>query len=203
MKKFFMVFLLAAALCLAGCDGEKPSKELNSDESVNRQEQSLTDDNEKYGKENNEAAKKIEVKATVLPDKIKNRTEVDRYSCDIDGDGDEEKVILLIDAEYGNDGRLIRNDGQEWFLYIDDNGSSYVLLDEYVQNGDVNFDVADYYTAEGVVPQITVTVSTGSKLSITNYSYAANGMYAGEVLYDTGEVTDGGINRKYSSVPER
>ncbi len=202
MKKVFMVFALAATLCLFGCSGEKTSNDLNSDKSANRSEQNLASDSGKGDSEKKDSENKIEIKATMLPDKIKNRTEIDRYSCDVDGDGEEETVVLLTDAECGTDGKLVRNDGQEWFLYVNDNESNYVLLDEYVQNGDVNFDIADYYTSDGTVTKIIVTVSTGSKLCITSYS-CKDGLYTGEVLYDTGDVTDGGINRRYSSVPER
>ncbi len=138
-----------------------------------------------------------------LPDKIAEYTEVVSYVGDCDADGADETIILSTAAERDNKGEFLWNDGQNWALYVKDSGESFVLYDGYVQAGSVYFDVADYYMADGAKPVITVTVSTGAGLAVKNYTFSkSDNGYVESVVYDTQTVAEGGINRRFTSVPE-
>ncbi len=184
--KQMLIFVIIAVM-LSGC-GEKPA-EISGDtpQSTN----------------NTEPEKNILTSSSVS-EKVADFTEVTTYVGDCDGDGADETIILSTSAERNNKGEFLWNDGQDWAIYVKDNAEEiYTLFDGFVQAGNVYFDVADYYMADGVKPVITVTVSTGAGLSIKNYSYAEtdNG-YVEQIIYDTQNITEGGINRRFTSVPE-
>ncbi len=139
-----------------------------------------------------------------IPEKVAGFTEVVSYVGDCDGDGSDETVILSTAAERDSNGEFLWNDGQNWALYVKDNAEdTYILYDGYVQAGNVYFDVSDYYMSDGAKPIITVTVSTGAGMTIKNYSYSKedNG-YIESSVYDTQEIAEGGINRRFTSIPE-
>lgn len=208
MKKTLILLMLSAVLCIAGCDGAKTNTGIADGNDVVRESSVKSENNEDAGEPETvtdtvKEKKEIqEIKAAALRDKIKNRTEISRYTGDVDGDGTDEDVVLLTTAQRGADGKLVKDDGQEWLLYISDKQSCYVLFDDYVQLGDVYFEVSDYYKNDNAEPKITVVVSTGAGFSVTNFSYDKSGKYMGEVVYDTKNETDGGINRRFSSIPE-
>ena len=110
--------------------------------------------------ETGETAKKIVVRKNDLTGKMMNYTEVANYVGDVDGDGNDETVILSTSAEKSGS-EFIWNDGQDWALYVKDTeDKGYILYHGFVQAGSVNFDVSDYYLEDSTVPKITVTVST-------------------------------------------
>lgn len=203
MKRTFAVIMLAAVLCLAGCNAGDAGKNNNSakpDTTIGRENN--TDTESKKAEESKTDT--VEVKAAELPDKINDWTEVSRYTGDVDGDSADEEVVLLTSASRGADGKIIKDDGQQWFLYVKDRYSAFALFDGYVQLGDVYFEVSDYYEEDGAEPRITVMVSTGAAFTVTNYRFdSTENKYIGEVIYDTKTVTEGGINRKFSSIPEQ
>ena len=149
-------------------------------------------------------AKSVEIKAEALSEKLGAMTEVTSYVGDTDADGTDERVVLATTAERDSKNEFLWNDGQNWAIYVEDGpDESYVLLDKYVQAGSVYFDVSDYYLKDGTIPKITITVSTGSGLSIKNYTFQKDkSAYIEETIYDTKNVTEGGINKRFSSVPE-
>ncbi len=145
-----------------------------------------------------------EIKAESLSAELSALTEVTSYVGDTDADGTDERVVLATSAERDSSGDFLWNDGQTWALYVEDGpNEAYVLLDKYVQTGNVYFDVSDYYLKDGTKPKITVTVSTGSGLSIRNYTFVKDKIaYIEETIFDTKDVTEGGINKRFSSVSE-
>ncbi len=147
----------------------------------------------------------IEIKAQKLPDKIAGFTEITSYTGDTDADGTDETVVLATSAERDEKGKLLWNDGQNWALYVKDSSvdGCYILLDEYVQTGNVYFEISDYYMKDGAKPFISVIVSTGAGFSVKNYSFSKEkSTYEEETLFDTKNVTEGGINRRYTSIPD-
>ncbi len=130
-------------------------------------------------------------------------SEVTSYIGDLDADGADEEIALYTSAERMNNGKFIWNDGQEWLLLIKDKiDGYYVLLDEFVQAGNVYFEVSDYYMKDGAVPKISVTTSTGAGFSLKNYTFSKNFKgYESETIFDTKNVTEAGINRRFSSFP--
>ncbi len=144
-----------------------------------------------------------EVKAQSLPDHIAVLHEITSYTGDTDADGTDERIVLATSAERDEKGEFLWNDGQKWALYVEDGAQNvYVLFDKFVQAGSVYFDVADYYLKDGAVPKILVTVSMGAGLSLKNYTFESEkSAYIEDIVFDTQAVTEGGINRRFSSIP--
>lgn len=189
MKRFKVILMfMLFTLIISGCGKEK------------------TPANEKPigGVEENSHTMQVEVKAQSLPASVADMIEVTSYVGDTDADGIDEKIVLATSAERNVKGEFLWNDGQNWALYVEDGqDGTYVLLNEYVQAGNVYFDVSDYYLKDGAKPVILVTVSTGAGLSIKKYAFEKERTaYIEEIVFDTKNVTEGGINRRFSSIPE-
>ncbi len=188
MKGFRLaIAFIILAFAFSGC-GEKPSD--------------ITD-NTPQEYENNLSETKI-INSQAISDKIAGYTEITSYTGDCDGDGADERIVLSTAAERDSKGEFLWNDGQNWALYVVDlSGDSYILYDGYVQAGTVHFDVSDYYMKDGAKPVITVTVSTGAGLMIKNYTFQKDkGGYAESIVYDTQAVAEGGINKRFTSIPD-
>ncbi len=181
--KLALVFAVVV-LAFSGC-GEKPTE--NPEGTV----------------ENNVENLQNIIISQTLSEKIAGYTEVVSYVGDCDGDGTDEMITLSTAAERDSKGEFLWNDGQNWALYVKDGTDNYILYDGYVQAGNVYFDVADYYMSDGAKPVITATVSTGAGLVIKNFAYSkADKGYIETSIYDTQSIAEGGINRRFTSVPE-
>lgn len=190
MKKFkiILVFLITL-LAISGC-GKKDDAIVTTPESGN---DTPTLKNEQQA----------EVKPEKISAEIADLTEVTSYVGDVDGDGSDETVVLSTSAERNAKGEFLWNDGQDWALYVKDMADSYVLFDGFVQAGSVYFEISDYYMKDGAQPRISVIVSTSAGFSIKNYAFKKEkSAYIEDVLFDTKDVTEGGINRRFSSLPE-
>lgn len=130
-------------------------------------------------------------------------TEVDKYALDLDADKKKETVALFVNAQKDSKGELQKNDGQEWVLCVEAGGKYYTLFEEYVQNGAVYFDVSDYYIDDKTIPVITLMKSTGAEFKVFQYSYdKETAVFEAETIFDSGEHSKDGINRRYTSIPE-
>ncbi len=187
MKKLLIV-LTVIVFMFSGC-GDKPVKNPGT---ADEQDNIVVDNRENI------------LVSQVISEKIAGYTEITSYVGDCDGDGSDETIVLSTAAERDEKGEFLWNDGQNWALYVKDSANeAYVLFDGYVQAGNVHFDVSDYYMKDGTKPVITVTVSTGAGLLIKNYVFSeADKGYAEEEVYNTRNITEGGINRRFTSVPE-
>lgn len=189
MKRFkIALVILSLVLTISGCGNNKtPANENSAGEGGDKS-----------------SVQQTEIKSQSLPDEISAMNEVTSYVGDTDADGTDEKVVLATSAQRSAKGEFIWNDGQKWALYVEEGGGeAYVLVDEYVQTGNVYFDVSDYYLKDGAKPKIMVTVSTGAGYSLKNYTFEREkSVYTEEVVFDTNDVTEGGINRRFSSIPE-
>ncbi len=187
MKKGLKAVLFAAfcVILISGCaKNEDPSKNLpDVGEDVNTQN--------------------VVIKAEKLSEKIKNLTTVASYKGDLDGDDLDETITLSTSAERKNNGEFIWNDGQNWALFVNDGEEIFVLLDDFIQAGNVYFEVSDYYMEDGKEPKISVIVSMGAGFSVKNYTFSGEESgYVEETIFDTKTLTKAGINRLYSSFPE-
>lgn len=143
------------------------------------------------------------IKATEISADVLGWNEVCSYTGDLDGDGADEKITLVTSAERDRDGKFLWNDGQNWALYIDDREEAYLLFNQYLSAGYPYFEVSDYYMKDGAERQIKLIVSSGASFSVSNYGFSkADGGYVKTVVYDTSNVTEGGINRIFSSLPD-
>lgn len=197
--KRLILALICAAMVFGGCTAKKPS-----DAAEDKPAAVTTDNNKKEDKDKTEDEKTTEksISASELPD-MSGWSEVSRYTGDANGDEADENVVLMTSAGRDASGNIAWGDGQQWVLYVEDRYSTYVLFDEYVQNGQVYFEAADYYTEDGAVPKINVVVSTGAEFAVRSYAFdSKNNAYTESVIYDTKDITSGGINKKFSSIPE-
>jgi hypothetical protein len=142
------------------------------------------------------------IKPSEIPAEVLGWNTVESYTSDIDNDGVTEEVVLVTSAERDKDGEFFWNDGQNWALYIDGK-EDYLLYNQYLSTGFPYFEISDYYLKDGTKTHIKLIVSTGASFSVSNYGFSgADGGYVKTVIYDTANVTEGGINRIFSSLPD-
>ncbi|WP_143147154.1 hypothetical protein [Sporanaerobacter acetigenes] len=94
-------------------------------------------------------------------------TLLDSVKVDIDNDNKEEIIELYTTAQRDKNGEMMWDDGQKWFLLVHDEDKEYILFDEYVQIGTLEFWVFtsknDYHI---------LTLQTGSAvLKLSDYTY--------------------------------
>ena len=190
MKKFKITLcLLMLVMAISGCGKDEPAISGSQENDKNAETSKL----EQF----------VEIKPGKISDEIETLTEVTSYVGDVDGDGSDESVVLSTPAQRNAKGEFLWNDGQDWALYVKDTNDAYVLFDGFVQAGNVYFEVSDYYMADGTQPKISVIVSTSAGFSVKSYTFEKEkSVYLEEVLFDTKEVTEAGINRRFSSLPE-
>lgn len=153
--------------------------------------------------QNDTVVEKTVIKAQSLPADAAGYNEVCSYVGDVDADGTDERIILSTEAERSSNGEFLWNDGQNWALYVEDTDGVYMLLDRFVQTGNIYFEVSDYYMENGAEPKILVTETTSAGFTLKTYSFSKDeGGYVEETVYDTANVTEAGINRRFSSFPE-
>lgn len=189
--KVLLVFMLCL-FCLMGCapSENKENPQLNVEEKANENETETTGSSVKN------------IVSTELPN-MTGWSEVSHYIGDIDGDGIDEKVFLMTSAERDLKGEIVWNDGQKWVLYVEKGELHYVLLNQYIQTGNVYFEVLDYYNENGAEPKINTIISTSSGFCVNSYSFInEEKVFKQETVYDTSLITMGGTNRRFSSIPE-
>lgn len=201
MKKVFICFvLILSAVFFVSCE-KNSSQDLNNNYKTSESQS----DGGKNNAEEDKKLQKSEISScgNSLPEKLFAYTPVNEYFCDLNGDGEKEKIVLYTDAQK-NDGELALNDGNNWSLVVFDqkNNLYYHLFDEYVQLGNVYFQVADFIKKENDEPTILLYKMSGSGIEIFKYTANAENDFCKEVIYDTSKESDGGINLKYSSVSQ-
>ena len=137
-----------------------------------------------------------------IPESSNNYTLSNEYVTDLNSDKVDDRIALYTDAEITEDG-FSKNDGNNWKLMVFDGNDSkvYELFSDYVQLGNVYFQVADYFKEGKPIPTITFYESTGAVLKIFNFVYEENKGFLKETIYDSSKRSDNGINLKYSSIP--
>lgn len=98
---------------------------------------------------------------------IANLTLLDEYTFDFDKDGNDENIAMYTAAQRDTTGEIAWDDGQNWLFVVQDTDKDYVLLDEYIQLGSLDFFVFmiddDFYIA-------TISARTAS-LELASYKY--------------------------------
>ena len=94
-------------------------------------------------------------------------TLLDSTSLDFNRDGKKEVISMFTTAQRDADGEMMWDDGQKWFLLVNGEDNEYVLFDDYVQLGMLEFWVFtskdDYHI---------MTLQTGSAvLKLSDYTY--------------------------------
>lgn len=98
---------------------------------------------------------------------VSNLTLLDAYIIDIDGDGEDERVAMYTRAEKDAYGEMMWDDGQDWLVIVEGKDNDYVLFNDYVQIGSMQFFV---YTIEDNFYVSTITSSTAN-LKMKEYKF--------------------------------
>lgn len=132
---------------------------------------------------------KVEAKTINSTDKTskENLSILDSYIIDINDDGSEEKIAMYVDAEIGPDGEIAWDDGQNWLFVVEGQDKEYILFDDYVQIGSIQFHIYDIQD-DGFY--ITTTKSTTAGLTMTEYKFnkQESSFEAKEIYSTTGNV---------------
>ena len=134
------------------------------------------------------------LKEIVSGDKISTDglTLLDEYIIDFNGDGYEEIIGMYVAAERDDNGEIMWDDGQRWVLVVHVDNKDYVLYDDYVQLGSIQFNV---FTADDDFNIVTKSVRTAS-LDLSQYKYnETNDSFILTIPYSVG----GNVNMLYSS----
>jgi len=124
-------------------------------------------------------------------------------ACDVTGDGIKDNVSLYVKAESDEDGVLLFEDSQEWFLEVSDGISAYTLYKGEISHGNAYAEISEYYIGEKAVPVISFIKSSGTGLSVTNYTYNNDKKgFEKDDVFTTDKLCDGGVNKIASSLPE-
>lgn len=86
---------------------------------------------------------------------------------DFDKDGTEEKIRMYTEAQKDSSGEILWDDGQNWLFVVQDTEKDYILAQEYVQLGTIEFYI---YTIGDKFHIGTISARTAS-LVLTSYYY--------------------------------
>lgn len=98
---------------------------------------------------------------------VDNLSLLDEFVFDLDKDGVDEKIGMYTAAEKDTNGEIAWDDGQNWLFIVQDTDKDYVLVDEYVQIGSIDFNI---YTIDDDFYITTYSARTAS-LSLNLYHY--------------------------------
>ena len=119
-------------------------------------------------------------------------TLLDEYIIDFNSDSYDEKIAMYVAAGLDDNGEIMWDDGQRWVLVVHGDNKDYVLYDDYVQLGSIQFNV---FTADDDFNIVTKSIGTAS-LDISQYKYdEANDSFIQTVPYSA----NGNVNMLYNS----
>lgn len=194
MKKIVIGAVLASAV-LVGCSNDDQTEEVSE---LKQEVEKLTIENEDLLnalREEREAFKEVLEKGetgdtdgsdqssgeiSLFPAK-----EIERYpvtlvdSMNLDAEGDQ--VEIYVNAEKGEDGELLMDDGQNWLFVVTRGDKTYPLYDDYLQLGEIDFRVVPIDGEPAVIGIHTAH----ENITITQYTYDADeDAYVGETVYE-------------------
>lgn len=113
--------------------------------------------------------------------KIEDYSLLDIYDIDINADGQDESIALYTAAETDQNGEIIWDDGQNWSLIVHGQDEDYVLFDQYVQIGSIQFYV---FTADDIFHIVTMQNTTAG-LKMVEYTFDSdNGVFSQKTRYE-------------------
>lgn len=123
---------------------------------------------------------------------ISNLTLLDQYIYDFNLDGFDEKISMYTAAQKDEKGNIMWDDGQRWLFIVEGKDEDYVLFDDYVQIGTINYHV---YTEDDEFNIVTSHVGTAN-LTLSSYKYNNNEQ---KFMKSTSFDTSGNVNMLHSS----
>lgn len=119
-------------------------------------------------------------------------TLLDEYNIDFNDDGYEEIIAMYTAAGRDSSGEIMWDDGQRWVLLVHGDDKDYVLYDDYVQLGSIEFSV---FTEDGDF-YITTTSRRTANFTVTQYIYkVTSDSFIQTIPYDV----KGNVNMLHSS----
>lgn len=183
MKKYIFILLTVSLISLSACS-QNTEKEITSPEQNNTSEENT---------ENNQEPPKAEKIKHDISDEVNTDSynKVSEYLYDFDSDGTDDLLEFFTTADI-EDGKIHKDDGQNWLLTVTTENGVYKLYDEYIQLGSAQIDVGEFYNKE---PEkvIILTQTSGAGKSVTHYIFA-DGVFYEELAYSTDNFTEGGTN---------
>lgn len=123
---------------------------------------------------------------------ISNLTLLDQYIYDFNLDGFDEKISMYTAAQKDEKGNIMWDDGQRWLFVVEGKDQDYVLFDDYVQIGTINYHI---YTENDEFNILTSHVGTAN-LTLSNYKYNnKDQIFIKSISFDT----SGNVNMLHSS----
>ncbi len=128
-KSILLIMILALSVLAFGCtqlsvpvDGPSDPVEDPTEGPVETPKDSITI----------EAVEKVDVGDLTI---------LDEMEFDFDNDGEMEFIRMLTGAQKDSNGQIAWDDGQDWVFIVQDTDKDYILVDEYVQLGRIDFNV--------------------------------------------------------------
>lgn len=145
IKYIVLILSLMLSIFLAGCMNENTENENNQ----------IVDENKK------------EVISSSPVEDFSQLTLLESFNYDYDLDGTEEAINLYTSAQKNSDGEMMWDDGQIFKLIIHDDDKIFILFDEYVQLGKINY----YVYLENDIFTITVISPRTASFTVTDYVF--------------------------------
>jgi len=110
---------------------------------------------------------KKEVISSSIKEDISQLTLLESFNYDFDFDGTEEAMNLYTSAQKDSKGEIMWDDGQVYELIIHDDDKDFILFNEYVQLGHINY----YVYLENNVFTVTIVSPRTASLTVTDYVF--------------------------------
>ncbi len=173
MKK---IFVLLMSLCLLGVTGcQKPTQTANNPQPNPP-----------------ESGEKEVIKHEIVDEvDTEGCNEVRDFLYDFDGDGEEDLLKLFTSAEIV-DGELWVDDRNRWVVTVETLAGTYKLYDDYIQLGDVEVEVGEFYN-EDTDRAVIMTITSNAGKSITHFMYHDD-VFIEETVYSTDYYSQNGVS---------
>ena len=181
-----IVLLLAIALMASGCTQGQSGSESKQQEPS--EQQNPPEDVEDKDEQN------IEEIVSVNRVSTDSLTLLCSAEADFDKDGSEEEIELYTSAKKDSDGNIMWDDGQRWLLLVRKSDRDFVLYDDYIQLGNLEFWLYSEEDGEGEYHISTIRPSSGG-LFFSDYTYdVEKNVFIKKDIFQAS-----GINLKFSS----
>lgn len=159
-RKFLLIFFITiiSLEVFIGCANTKNAHQNHVEPAINAIDQQTE-------------TKKDFIYATERKNTKDTLTLLDHTNIDMDKNGQEESIELYTAAQKDSTGEIAWDDGQRWLLTVIDGNNEYILFDNYVQLGNLNYWV---YTSDQNTVHITTIQNCNAEFIVTDYIFDSN-----------------------------
>lgn len=195
MKKFLLLLMATGILLTSGC--EKVSEVLVPEET--EKETVVTQTAKPVSTTEPEEDPQTKIPISQMLNMTQEWELLGDYNFEITKKGKKDRIVLGTSAEAKN-GEMMWDDSQYWTVAVISEDGAYNLFSERIQ-GRVYMEINEGFLKGVVTPVITVYIFSGNDREIRNYIF--DGEYFIESQeYTTKNFSTGGINNRYSTLPE-